>query len=122
MSRVPEIQMNPSIDKYHKCTNISESAQSGLRYISEGRSNMQGTMRSVNTWSVLVVLALVSLVMLLASSANAAEVNRGACMRDLEPAFARYQAPGQTGNGPLVIVNGRLIVPDAFEGGFGCTR
>jgi len=32
------------------------------------------------------------------------------------------QAPGQTGNGPLTIVNGKVILPPAFAGGQGCAK
>jgi hypothetical protein len=55
------------------------------------------------------------------SAASAADITFGACVSS-NTDLAKYQAPGQTGNGPLTIVNGRLIVPAAFDGAVGCMR
>lgn len=43
-------------------------------------------------------------------------------MRQISPGLKPYQAPGQTGAGPLTIVNGQHHIPPAFDGAIGCAR
>ena len=60
-----------------------------------------------------------------AHAEGAATVNRGACISELtqtDLGLVSYQAPGQTGNGPLIIVNSETIIPAAFDGAVGCSR
>ena len=53
-------------------------------------------------------------------TSSAAEVNFGQCHRGLDN--PQWQAPGQSGNGPLTIVKGRLVFPAAYDGAQGCNK
>jgi hypothetical protein len=59
-------------------------------------------------------------------AAGNVSVNRGACISNLatqgDQGTIVHQAPGQTGNGPLTIVSGTVIVSAGFDGGVGCDR
>jgi hypothetical protein len=58
---------------------------------------------------------------LMSTTSGAADVNFGQCMANVQPGVQKINAPGQSGNGPLTIVNGESIWPDnAFDGAVGC--
>lgn len=69
---------------------------------------------------VFCAIALVALFFFFPSSSSAAEVNFGACMRQIDPVAKPFQAPGQTGNSPLTI-DSNGVAHYAHDGGVGCS-
>ena len=59
-----------------------------------------------------------------AHAAPAVEINAGACRQLINPQDRHYMAPGVSGNGPLVIVDGNFVSTNGngFEGWVGCYK
>lgn len=69
-----------------------------------------------------IIIVLTAIACPFAASAGAAEVNFGQCQSQLDPSVKYYQAPGQSENGPLTIVDGDFHVPSGFDGAVGCYK
>ena len=72
----------------------------------------------------LIVIAAPMAATLVPATAHAAEVNAGACRQLIDPQDRHYMAPGVSGNGPLVFVDGNPVSTNgqAFQGWVGCYK
>lgn len=96
-----------------------------MKNLSEIVSILKANKAVVGVITVAIVVAAGLISPSVVAANGAVTVNRGACMSYLAQNaldLVKYQAPGHTGNGPLIIVNGNVSFPPAFDGGVGCER